>query len=320
MSRRPDWWLRKWNETVGGSRAAKIMGASKHGDPATEYDFAVGDRPLPNLDNDPNVRRGIILEPIARTLLKEAGFEIRCHHPFQFIFNQKYPWAHTLTDGSARADGESEWSDLEIKWPRPAKVEQVRLNGLSPDYMCQAQHEMAVTGKKKLYFAVCSCVTLDVILVPVEIDEAFVASMMEVERNWMEHVRARQRPNVEMEESKLIEIPQTSGEMVVVSSPEALDAARAYLEAKTLADEADELLGASRDRLFGFMEDNGTCCEVREGDTPLVRCHRISVSGARRFDAARCVQEHPDMAVYYTTGKAYEQQRVYPMLKTGGMY
>ena len=42
MSRRPDWWLRRYNETVGGSRAPKVIGVSRFGNPATEFDYATG--------------------------------------------------------------------------------------------------------------------------------------------------------------------------------------------------------------------------------------------------------------------------------------
>lgn len=320
MSRRPNWWLSKRNKSIGTNRAEALAVPTSWSNPAKEYDLYHGIIQPPDLSQNSDVQRGLVNERVCADQLKKEGFHLKPHPQTKFMVNERYPWAHSIPDRwMLDKDIRFEyWMPVQIKCPRPARCEKIRLEGLPKGYMVQAAHTLATTGARKMVFAIYNVVTVDTILVPIEWDDAFIASLMEIERRWMEQCRAGQRPDETIAESGLIDIPVIEGEMQIISSAEAVDAARAYLEAKSLSDEAEDLLVASRDRLFGHMEDSAPCCEIRADGSPLVRCHRIAVSGARKFDAKKCVQENPDMEKYYTQGKAYTQQRVYPLIRQDG--
>jgi len=305
-------WLTEWNKTIGGSRAPAIMGKSRWSNPRREAEIMSGITPMPNIDDSPDVRRGRLLEPIARKLIKEStGLKVKTHPQNKFVYNSYIPFAHALPDG---------WVDdddiLEIKWPRPARFQKVRLAGLDEEYMVQAQHNLMVTEAKKLYFAVCCCVTMDIILVPVDYDETFIKELHDIESHWYDRVQMGLLPEDQVEID--IDIPISEGFMTYVSSPEAIAAAKAFIEANEIKKEAEDLRRSCVDRLRE-LGDGRPSFEVKaEGDVEgIVRCYSKSINGKVMFDHKQAVTDNPELKKYYKTGKPFTTFTPYVLNRKG---
>jgi len=299
-------WLAEQVRTIGSSTAPKVLGKSKFGSPRQVAELMLGQREPPDLSQNKDVRRGIILEPIGRQLVQEAtGQRVQLHPQDKFVYNRVFPFAHALPD--AWMDGKS----VQIKWPRPAKFQEMRMAGLNEEYMISAQHELAITAQDQMWCAVGCCITMDILLVPIKYDEKFVTEMMLTEQEFAENIQKGILP-AEDAKPREIEVPTTPGKMRYVSTKEAVAIAKAHLEASQLAAEAKELADNARDRLK-IIADIGHAFEIQDGQDSLVRCHRIAMGGKTIFDHEKAVRDDPELKRYYRTGDPYEVFRVYDM-------
>jgi len=309
MMRRPKTkeWKAEQLRTIGSSTAPKVLGKSKFGTSREVAEIMLGQRPAPSTRYDQDARRGIILEPIGRQLVQEAtGTRVRLHPQSEFIYNPAFPFAHALPDA---------WMDshsVQIKWPRPAKFQHMRMAGLDEDYMISAQHELAVTEQKQMFFAVCCCVTMDILLVPIDRDEKFITEMLFAEEEFTENLQKGILPAEDAPPFE-IKVPETSGKLQYVATKEAVAMAEAHIEAAQLLTEAKELADNARDRLRAIA-DIGQPFEVQDDQgSSLVRCHRIAMAGKTTFDHEKAVGDDPTLKRYYRQGKPYETFRVYDM-------
>lgn len=305
-------WLSEWNKTIGGSRAPAVLGKSKWQSRLEVAEQMRMQAPLAVEDNS-DMKRGRLLEPIARKLLREAmGQKVKTHSQNIFLYNPDYPFAHCLPDGWCAG------SPIEIKWPRPMNFEKIRMNGLSSDYVIQAQHNIAVTGADKLFFAVCCCVTMDIVLVPVQRDDAFISEMIEKEAEFFELVKSgAPLDNLIETTATEIEVPEYSGEMVYIADPTAVSAARVYLEADEVYQEAESLRKEAIERLK-LAGRNMDAFEIREESTgneptPILRCYNHEQQGRQTFDHKAAVSADPALAKYYKTGNPFTTFRAYDL-------
>ena len=312
MRKKSRQWLEEHYQTIGGSQAPVVLGKSKWKTPsqlAREIRFP---NARPDLSSNKDVRRGTLLEPIARQLITEAmGRGCKAHPQDQFVYNPDYPFAHVLPDGWVRNDEEVIDEPCEIKVPRPQRFRRMVLEGLPEDYVIQAMHSLAVTEAPRLHFAVMCCVTMDLLLVPIERDDEVIGEMMEQEAAWKARFNAGDTFEEEEPEARALEFPSFDGEMVTLRNEEATKAAAAWIEADDLVRESEELKAIARGRLIEAMGDNEVC-EVPE----MLRLYHRRNQGRRVFNHKECVLSFPETKQFYKDGEPFTSFRPYRL--TGG--
>jgi len=148
---------------IGASDASIILGINPWKTPHKLWEEKLDICPQPPMNEA--MLRGHELEPIAReyfmvTTGKEALPSI-CFHP-------RYPWMMASLDGV----NHDEQFILEIKCGGQKLHDKARI-GVIPDYyMCQMQHQMAVTGYSKGYYL--SYFEGEGIIIPVDRNDEFI--------------------------------------------------------------------------------------------------------------------------------------------------
>jgi len=306
-------WKQRWNRTIGGSRAAAVIGKSPWQTQLDVYRQMRGETPLPDLSDNPDVLRGITFEaPMRRLLAKEIGEHVYPHNPNDFLRNEKYHHAHTLVDGwvGAKRTG----TPVEIKLPRPQKVQRIAMEGLPEEYVIQAQHEMAVTAKPRLLFVVGCVVSMRLICQEIVADEAFIAELMRAESEFMRRVKLGEPPVVG--ETSALPAPTipppVDGAIVKIDTREAVAAARAYVEADELCDETDSLKRSARERLIRIAGDVDVF-EVSDGNGLACRFYHREQAGRTSFDARAAIAADPALERFQRTGEPFRSFKMYQL-------
>jgi predicted phage-related endonuclease len=288
-------WLNEYCATIGGSRAAAVIGRSPWTTPRQAWlEMKYGKDAAHQKPPTPDMLRGIMLEPIALKLLVGAGIQCVKHDQDKFLNSKEFPFAHALPDGFT-TDGRP----LEIKWPRPAKCNHIKGHGLPVEYWIQAQHNMAVIGASALVFSVNNSLTMESIVNHVAADQKFIADLMKAEGEFFESLEGETPPEETIHEAGediAAKMPKTDGAFTVLDHPDAVMVAKDWIEAEQLMKEADELKKGSVESLKE-MVPLGDVVEIRDpaaGNSELIRCYNRE--GERSgFDQARFKLEHPDL-------------------------
>lgn len=183
-------WHADRRATIGASDAPIITGDSPWGDLLTLFAVKSGIVDPPDIDT-PQTKWGLRLESVVAEWFTETyGLELvkddtRPRHP-------KHPWMATSLD--RRVVGEN--ALVEIKTARFATDEwgQQDTAEIPAHYIVQVQHEMAVTGADTCYVAVLFGGS-DPRRYIVPRDEALIASLIELEAEFMECVRTGTPPD-----------------------------------------------------------------------------------------------------------------------------
>lgn len=156
-------WLALRKKKIGASDSSAILGCNpwKTAKKLWEEKLGIADEPLMTSA----MQRGHQLEPVAREFFymrtgKKAIPEVHLH--------PMYDWMLASLDG---INHEEEFV-LEIKCGGQKLHDQARI-GIIPDYyMCQIQHQLAVTGYSKAFYL--SYFENDGIIIPVDRNEVFI--------------------------------------------------------------------------------------------------------------------------------------------------
>lgn len=293
-------WLDQHKATIGSSIAAAVIGEHPCMTIQDAYDYMIGEAAPAEFNQD--MERGVLLEPIARRKLAETlKTKIEPHPDGEFLYSTKYPHAHALPDGWITVVGDV---PVELKVPRPQNWQKMKLNGMHGYWFVQCAHQLAVTGAPWLEFGALNPVTMEVLSLKVERDEAFIALLMEREAEFFKAVQARQRP---IAEPVKLDIPEQAGELTKIDTPEALDAARAYIEADQLSKDAEQLREDAKLKLLGYM-DLADAVEF-----PGLRCYYRQQTGRVTFNKKAMAKDHPgiDLTKYETQGKPFHVFKAY---------
>ena len=289
-------WRDEYYKTIGGSAAAVSMGVDPF---KTQAQFALECRhpdARDDLSTKPDIRRGVFLEPIGRQLIEElTGNECTEHAQDEFVYNTAHPFAHVLPDGWLPGR-----EPVEIKWPRPMKFNQILMDGLTQAYKLQAYHTLAVTEAPVLHFAVCCCVTMRTIFVPIRPDAKIKSRLMESEKRF--HGRIYSGWEFEQDAAEPMDLPEMGGDLHVMDSEADVNAARSWIEAEQLTKEVSDLKYNAKEKLIEAAGGHGLF-EIRDNGVGLLRVHHKAHAGALSFDAKRCVAENPEMEQYKTRKK-----------------
>jgi predicted phage-related endonuclease len=237
-------WLAEHLRTIGGSNAGAVLGQSRFKKPWQVWDamhgvIVEGKQPSPSRVSD-DMRRGAILEPVARLLLAEyLGVPIAEHDQHQFVYRADMPWAHTLPDGWIATK-----LPVELKVPRPGTVTRCNLQGLIPEWWIQGQHTLALTDQEVCHFGLLDPITCGIHHFEVYRDDAFVSRIMEAEARFFESITAGKRP--EEDEADAIE---GGGALLILEDDQAKAIAKAFNSLRAIAKETDESIDEAKAKL-----------------------------------------------------------------------
>jgi len=183
----------KWLETrklgIGGSDAGTVMGMNKFSTRLKLYLERTGE--LEQFTGNKSTKRGSRLEPVIRKhtaedFLEQFEVEIKVKEFKAMMRSKKHSFMLANIDGLVEHPEKGE-GILEIKTATFRSKEDWEDGGIPPQYFCQIQHYMAVTG---LSWALIVCwIDDDVEFRVVDRDEEFINGMIEVERvYWEEHI------------------------------------------------------------------------------------------------------------------------------------
>jgi len=303
-------WLNEYNQTIGGSRAAAIVGKSPWESARDIYDQMFAGEQKRNIDDSPDIRRGNLLEPIAiGELNRKTGRKMRRWPQSRFVYDSNIPFAHCLPD--AVDDVEEPCEIAEVKVPRPATWQRMYLNGIPEHYQIQCQHNMAVWGARVIHFAALCPVTMQLLYLPIERNQEFIDQLMFAEREFFENGKRGVAPSDDAK-SDIIELPPIDGELTHLDSEEAVKAAEAYKAAKELLTESEEIVEQARARLLDVAGD-ATAFEIRG----ILRCYHTLQNGRETFDSKKALKDNPELEKYLKTGKPFKTFRAYPLSTKG---
>lgn len=299
-------WLKEYRRTIGGSRAAAIMGKSPWKTRRQAYDEMAGVGQQEDISDSPDIRRGTLMEPLAiKELQRQTGIKVKPWPQSKFWYDNEIPFAHALPDAADSLDNPMELA--EVKVPRPATWQKMFLDGVPEHYQIQAHHQMMVTGCKVVHFAALCPVTMQILYVPIYRDRSIEDEIWLEEEEFWEALQKGIPP--EEETPPVLDLPPIGGSLVHLHSDEAIKAALAYRDAKSLLDEAEEIVNDAKARLLGMAGDSADAFEV-DG---VLRCYHRLQDGRTTFDHKSAIAANPDLTKYLKTGKPFRSFRAYPL-------
>lgn len=238
-------WRRKHLCTIGASNAAATIAKARFKSRSQlwhdMHDLIHDNVVPPALKESDDLRRGNMLEPIARELLAERlGISIDPHDQMDFRTRSEYPFAHALPDG---------WIGLqpvELKVPRPLTIINVNLRGMFDEWTLQAQHTMAVCDSTCLHFAMLDPVSCVIHYTRIERDDALIESLMAAEAEFYRTVLDKKRPP----EDPPLEPDDRGGHApLILDSEDAVKAATVFAKLKLLVGDAAETMDQMKAKL-----------------------------------------------------------------------
>lgn len=309
--------------SIGGSDAAAVLGVSPYKTPLEVYREKVGEKePDPPT---PAMKRGTVLEPIARALYVEVTGRKVQRQPQQA--HPSYPWMHTNVDGRIVGRKKDDRPDLdgpgvlEIKCPGVWAFAKAKREGLPLQWIAQLQHNLEVTGRQWGSFALFSAELWQMLHFDVARDPDLAAGLVVTEQTfWLQHVEKRVPPADVVADPKVAaalaaaqkDLPP--GELIQRSDAEWADAAAALLEAKEIGETAEQLEAAAKERLKALM--GGPSAVEGAG----LRVYWKDLPGKRSFDKAALAKAHPeiDLTAFEKVGKDYQEFRTYQVQPRNG--
>ncbi len=299
-------WLRERQKSIGGSDAPVIAGVSRFKTVAQLYDDKT--EPITEVGEEtPDMRRGRMMEGLARELYN-AESEFRILPADQQNFTRAPSFAHSLPDAVLESP---ETVPVEIKVPRPGTWQKMYLHGTPPDWNVQCQHHMMVHNAGRCLLVVMCPVTVTLLVETIDRDNNLIGSLLEREEAFWKCVQNRRRPPETVGDAP-IEVPPSEGVIELLNDDASRRAAHAYLEAKSLVDDAEEIMGAARARLSESANDSDAF-EVPE----LLRCYHRVQAGRKSFNKELAMRDFPALKdeKYVKVGKSSRPFRVYPLTR-----
>lgn len=298
-------WL-KWRQSViGGSDAAAVVGKHPYKTKQELYTEKVS--PIFRESDSLILQRGLAMEPlVAKRFERETGRKIRRQparvHPWHDFIGCTIDYQVLSTDSD-------QTELLECKTANQYMFRKIRLEGLQEFQYLQAQHNLAVWGYDICWFAFLCPDTWEFIKFRVERNERIIDWLIEEEaRFWFDHVLKRIPPDDD-KPRRTEKIPEIGGDLVTLDTPDFMDAVDAYNQAKRIAKEAEELLGAAASKIQAVMADRKT--DVIAGGGKIF--YWREQAGRVSFDKVALQAAHPeiDLSAFEKRGKPFKSFRPY---------
>lgn len=297
-------WLIERQKGIGSSDSPVVVLGEYYG--KTARDLALEKLgQLPPDPDSPDIRRGVRQEPVAAQVFEEiTGKKVRPLQEIQRHPNK--PWMIATLDRII--DGED--SVLEIKCPRALTFRKYRMEGIPEGIQIQGAHQLAVTGRKKVVFGIFCAEVDEMMIVPIERDQALIDLIMNKEEGFWSLIQRGELPGVETEAVKL---PAIGGEIIRLDTDKATRTAQALREAQELQAEAKTLYDQAKAQMIALMGD------AQAVQVDSIRIYYKEQAGRRSLDQKLLRHEHPeiDWSKYEKVGKPFRVFKTYFNLKEG---
>ena len=306
-------WLRERQKSIGSSDAPVIAGVSRFRTVAQLYDDKT--EPITEVPEEtPDLRRGRMMEGLARDLIQEE-YANTVEPADQSHFFRHPDYAHSLPDGWINRERPDPPGDLgvEIKVPRPATWQKMYLHGVLPEWNVQCQHHMLVHDRREWLLAVMCPVTVTLLVETIDRDDALVESLMKREEAFWECVQSRRRPPETVTDAPL-DVEEYTGAIELLSDHESKRAAHAYLEAKSLVTDSEEILDAAKAKLIQCAK-GAVAFEIPK----VLRCYHRQREGSKGFNKSLAFRDFPVLKDehYVKYGKPSRPFLAFPLAKQG---
>lgn len=250
--------LEQRREGVGGSDVAAICGLDPYRGPLDIYLDKVRE-PDPGEVDSIHLLRGQLLEDVfAELYCEESGRDVRRMgqrvHP-------EFDWARVNVDRQILAPGNGkDTGALEIKSPGREAFQNLIEAGLPERYLVQVQWEMFVPDYDWASFAAGNLEHTGgpLIYFDVERNDLLIEQLLErVEQFWTEHVVPRRPPEPEEWGEEPPEVPDTSGDRVVVEDPAIRGMIAELMDAYEERQRAKEKYEAQKERVQEVLDEAG---------------------------------------------------------------
>jgi len=294
-------WKELRNHYIGGSDAASVAGMNPYKGPVTLWAEKTGK--IAPFDGNITTETGTYLEPfVARLFCRETGKKVQRVN-FTLV-NSDYPFACANVD--RRIVGEN--ALLECKTTNSSLIVKLFKQGEYPEaWYCQMTHYLAVTGCERVYLAVLvSCREFRYFVL--DRDEAEIASLMKLEKEFWQHVTDNTPPEAGCTQSDADTILQLGGMEPNVTPLDMTPDIALLREYERKAKEAK----AANDELSALK--NQICAALGDHETGIAEGYRVRwtfVNTSGRFNAKQFKAANPsiDLAPYYsapTTSRRFD--------------
>lgn len=259
-------WLEERRTGLGGSDMPSVLGVCPFGGtPLGVWKAKVGLTPGGS-ETNPDIERGNFLEPIIRGIYrKDTGNKV-LHQPRKLYRSAMEPWAIAHLDGEiepAAGYGPETRGVLEIKAPRIRGFVNLEEHGVPANYQIQVQHYLGVTGLTWADFVSWNADCFRLLTVRMERDQELIDMIFEAGRNfWNRHVLTGIPPGGDA--VPLVQLENLSPTVTVLNTPEWLQAAAAWQEAKAIQEESAHYLEACRATLTKLAQQEQSA-KIRGG-------------------------------------------------------
>lgn len=299
-------WLAERKKTIGGSEIGAILGMNPWQSAYSLWAEKTGR--IPSFEGNLATKVGTFLESFVAHLFEESsGKKVTTT---EYIYrNDKYEGLHASPD-RLLAD---EDAGLEIKTTSAYNSTKFKGVEFPQQYYAQAVQYMAITERRQWYIAVligntdfriyhltrdprpkpAFCVA-SILVEDSEIDALYEAALDFIECLEKDVPPALDGSDVTYE--ALREIYHGGGEQTV-----ALYGREAMVERWLDLKRQIKLLSDEQDTIT-----NTLCADMGDNEAATAGTHKISwkhKTGAKRFDHKKAVEDHPELAVYYSDGK-----------------
>ncbi len=274
-----------------------------------------------NMDENFNIRRGNILEPVAASLYaKETGRKVRRRN--NLIVDDEYDWMGCHLDREIVAD-ERGPGILEIKAPSMRVFLDVKRKGAQEGYILQLQQMLGIRKLAWGAFAFFSAELADLFHFDVLRDDELIAKAREGAAAFWELVKRRTMPEKLEKKDKrcmrcnfqttcqgitneeYLAFAQTDSSIELVLDEELERYTNEYWEVKAVKDEADEMMDSVKEKIKMRMEVLAP--KVQVGSSKVYYTDVVS----NRIDSRRLKLEKPDIAKEYTKPSASKRLALY---------
>ena len=284
-------WLEKRRHYIGGSDAGAVAGFNPYRGPYAVWLEKTG-KAMGEDKQTVATELGSFLEQfVADKFSSETSKKVQRVNFIQV--NDRYPWA--CADIDRRIVGED--AILECKTTHSFENMKLISGGEYPmAWYCQMMHYMAVTGAKKAYLAVLIS-NRDFRIFELERDDAEIESLMQMERDFWQHVTDETPPAASADDEDAVNEYGRSVE-TVPDTPMDMTAETAllqeYAEAAAAAKEADRRATELKARI---------CAALGEYETGIAPGYKVTwaLQTRRTFDAKKFTAANPgiDMDPFY---------------------
>ena len=291
-------WLEYRKQGIGGSDAAAVCGISRYKSPV-ELWMEKTDQ-LPHQEAGESAYWGTQLEALVRTeFSKRTGIEVRTVN--QILQSEEHLFMLANLDGVCHHP-DFGICGFEAKTASAYKAQEWE-DSIPDEYQLQIQHYMAVTGYKGFYIAV---------LIGgntfrwrfVERDEELIAMLIELERNFWEHVQDMTPPALDGSDASAKFLADRFPDSIPTSQINLPEMAAALLQQYDAAIQQMEVLAEQKQKAENLLKEMLGSNEIGIIGERVITWKSIS---QERLDSRTLKAEHPTIYKKYSNKTTYRR-------------